>query len=271
MCVCVRAFPSDGIYACARVRRVCVCVCARARTLMARRRRAVFIARPHGGACGRARAFCVWCHWPSSRALAAGVTWTSRTTSAPWAGREQHTSVIDAAGAIYVIGGFNNGGDTKFNDVWASTDGGARPAMARWGLGPVVFIARPARAGAGAVWGHRPGSRALAAGVTWRSRTTSAPWAAREGHTSVVDAAGAIYVIGGMGGTYPDDIFYQDVWVSTNGGARPDSVGGVFGGYCWVLRGDSVVPWGTTGVLGVLGGTQGIIRSTTGYYRSTQE
>jgi hypothetical protein len=28
----------------------------------------------------------------------------------------------------------------------------------------------------------------------------SAPWAARSGHTSVVDAAGAIYVIGGYSG-----------------------------------------------------------------------
>jgi hypothetical protein len=36
--------------------------------------------------------------------------------------------VVDAAGAIYVIGG---GGNTLFADVWASTDGGARA-----GLGP---------------------------------------------------------------------------------------------------------------------------------------
>ncbi len=54
--------------------------------------------------------------------------------------------------------------------------------------------------------------RALAAGVTWTSRTTNAPWAARVAHTSVIDAAGAIYVIGGQGysgGTYT---YYQDVW-----------------------------------------------------------
>ncbi len=55
--------------------------------------------------------------------LAAGVTWMSRTASAPWAGRSGHTSVIDAAGAIYVIGGYV--GRTLFHDVWASTDGGA--------------------------------------------------------------------------------------------------------------------------------------------------
>ncbi len=69
-------------------------------------------------------------------------------------------------------------------------------------------------------------SRASAAGVTWTSRTTSAQWAARSDHTSVVDAAGAIYVIGGY--SYSSG-YLNDVWVSTDGGARPDSVGGVVG------------------------------------------
>ena len=40
--------------------------------------------------------------------------------------------MIDAAGAIYVIGG---GGSTRFNDVWASTDGGARPDSVKGGGG----------------------------------------------------------------------------------------------------------------------------------------
>jgi hypothetical protein len=48
----------------------------------------------------------------------------------------------------------------------------------------------------------------------------SAPWAARGSHTSVIDAAGAIYVIGGAGG----GTNYKDVWVSTDKGAEPDSV-----------------------------------------------
>jgi hypothetical protein len=66
--------------------------------------------------------FYVLCH-PSVRARsAAGITWTSRTTSAPWAARNGHTSVVDAAGAIYVIGGYSG---TSYRDVWASTDGGA--------------------------------------------------------------------------------------------------------------------------------------------------
>ena len=36
--------------------------------------------------------------------------------------------MVDAAGAIYVIGGFG-GGSTRYNDVWASTDGGARAGL----------------------------------------------------------------------------------------------------------------------------------------------
>ncbi len=55
----------------------------------------------------------------------AGATWTSRTASAQWATRAIHTSVIDAAGAIYVIGGWNMIGGAHYKDVWVSTDGGA--------------------------------------------------------------------------------------------------------------------------------------------------
>ncbi len=84
------------------------------------------------------------------------------------------------------------------------------------------------------------GLRTLAAGAMWRCRTKTAPWAAREGHTSLVGAAGAIYVIGGSSST---DTSFKDVWASTDGGARPNSVKG--GGR-----------WGTQGVLqgGVLEG-----------------
>jgi hypothetical protein len=63
----------------------------------------------------------------------------------------------------------------------------------------------------------------------------------------VVDAAGAIYVIGGC--RY-GSIDFNDVWASTDGGARPDSRRGWVGGY----------RMGTTG----LGGTMRVLR---GYYR----
>ncbi len=62
----------------------------------------------------------------------------------------------------------------------------------------------------------------------------------------MIDAAGAIYVIGGSNFNGTTGTHLQDVWVSADGGARPDSVGGGGRGY-WV---------GTQGVLG-------------GYYRST--
>ncbi len=53
--------------------------------------------------------------------------------------------------------------------------------------------------------------------MTWTSRTLNASWAARYGHTSVIDATGAIYVIGGRNGT---TTYYKDVWVSTDGADR---------------------------------------------------
>ncbi len=83
-----------------------------------------------------------------------------------------------------------------------------------------------------------------AAGRTFNNRTLKAGWPARAQHSSVVDAAGAIYVLGGSGSTTfassaATATYFQDVWVSTDGGARPDSVGGGRGVH-WV---------GTMGVL----------------------
>ncbi len=70
----------------------------------------------------------------------------------------------------------------------------------------------------------------------------------------MIDAAGAIYVIGGIG----DNDVYQDVWVSTDGGARPDSRRGYYRGTTGVLRENS----------GILPGYYG---GTRGYYRGTRE
>ncbi len=50
------------------------------------------------------------------------------TANAPWAARQMHTSVIDAAGRIYVLGGcVDDGCSTYYNDVWRSADQGAAP------------------------------------------------------------------------------------------------------------------------------------------------
>ncbi len=64
----------------------------------------------------------------------------------------------------------------------------------------------------------------------------------------MIDAAGAIYVIGGASGSTS----FHDVWASTDGGARPDSVQAVVLGYR----------------VGIQGGTNGVIP---GYYRGTTE
>ncbi len=97
---------------------------------VARRRRAVLIARPVPLVGGRAHVVAFGSTGRVCRArLGAGVSWTSRTLAAPWAARQEHTSVVDADGAIYVIGG-------HFHDVWASTDGGVRPdSVEGWSMG----------------------------------------------------------------------------------------------------------------------------------------
>ncbi len=49
--------------------------------------------------------------------------------------------MVDAAGAIYVIGGSNGTGDgTFYADVWASTDGGARPDCGGWSEGGTRWV-----------------------------------------------------------------------------------------------------------------------------------
>jgi hypothetical protein len=71
------------------------------------------------------------CVCACQRALAdvvAGATWTRVIASARWAARYLHTTVINAAGAIYVIGGSSS--SAYLNDVWVSTDAGADGAGA---------------------------------------------------------------------------------------------------------------------------------------------
>jgi hypothetical protein len=134
-CACVRACPCVYARLFERTEIVIPSVCAASVCVLrpcvrlgavwavvARRGPAVIIARP---AAPGTRVVAVRCDRPGSRAFAAGIHWTSRTLKAGWAARFGHTSVIDAAEAIYVIGG--NGASTgysNFNDVFVSTDGG---------------------------------------------------------------------------------------------------------------------------------------------------
>ncbi len=128
-CVCARAhvrlpaFLSETISPCAeRVERVC------AGTLVARRGPAVLVARPRrvdGHLCFG------MCHRSVARVVA-DMTFISRTPVGSWGARYGHTSVIDAAGAIYVIGGVKmTYGGPQIPDVWASTNGGAHRSQSR--------------------------------------------------------------------------------------------------------------------------------------------
>ncbi len=72
--------------------------------------------------CSRARVVSFGATGRVSRASAAGRTFTSRTLAAEWNPRFGSSSVVDAAGAIYVIGGSSTRG-AYYSDVWASTNG----------------------------------------------------------------------------------------------------------------------------------------------------
>ena len=56
------------------------------------------------------------------------MTWSPAAVFTPWAARYGHTTVIDAAGTMYLIGGLAagvDGGRVDLNDVWVCADKGA--------------------------------------------------------------------------------------------------------------------------------------------------
>jgi len=61
--------------------------------------------------------------------------------------------VVDAAGAIYVLGGEgdNQGATAFFNDVYVSIDGGARTGLARV-LGGTAWYSGAGRGTTGLLW-----------------------------------------------------------------------------------------------------------------------
>ena len=148
-CACVRAIPSDCNYA-----RVCAAaLCAPSHRTAAA---CGIYSSARAARCGRARAVAFGATGRARARSAAGVTWTCRTASAPWAGRAQHTTVVDAvSGAIYVIGG-RDGSGTVLSDVWASTDGGVRPDSVAGRSG-----------GSGGTTGYYGFSRVLHGGTVW--------------------------------------------------------------------------------------------------------
>ena len=107
-----------------------------------------------------------------------GLTWTEQTATAPWGPRWEHTASVMTDGSIIITGGYSPSLPGALNDVWRSTDKGA----------------------------------------TWVQRTASASWAARMGHSAVVDPTGTLLYI--MAGNTANSVtYYHDVWVSSDYGA----------------------------------------------------
>jgi N-acetylneuraminic acid mutarotase len=151
-----------------------------------------------------------------------GVTWTQMAATAPWTGRDQHTSVALPDGSIVLMGGRNSRLGVRFNDVWRSTDQGATwtqmTAAAEWTArssqtsvvlpdGSIVLMGGYDGDRQNDVW------RSTDLGATWTQMTAAAEWTARSGHTSVVLPDGSIVLIGGYDGDYQND-----VWRSTDNG-----------------------------------------------------
>jgi hypothetical protein len=126
--------------------------------------RAFFIARP-APRVAAARAVAFGATGLARARSAAGVTWTCRSAGAPWAARLGHTSVVDAVGAIYVIGGGDR--STTYEDVWASTDGGARAGLGRGGGPGGTLGGYSSGVRRGTAKGYCGGSDVVPAGVPW--------------------------------------------------------------------------------------------------------
>jgi len=155
-----------------------------------------------------------------------GATWTEQTGSAPWEARFAHKSVVLPDGSIILTGGVDSS-LTEKNDVWRSTDKGETwerlTANAAWSArsyhSGVVLPDSSIILMGGGLW---PGARindvwrSTDGGATWTEQTASAPWTARDAHSSVALPDGSIIL---MGGRQVDQDRVNDTWRSTDQGA----------------------------------------------------
>jgi hypothetical protein len=156
-----------------------------------------------------------------------GATWTQMTASAPWAERQDHTSVALPDGSIVLMGGFYyNNGFKYLNDVWRSTDKGITwtqmTAGAEWGVagdhtsvvladGSIVLMG-----GRGSTSSYSDNVwRSTDQGATWTQLTDSAEWWARYAHTSVVLPDSSIVLMGGSNLSNLHDVWRLETNISS--------------------------------------------------------
>ena len=162
-----------------------------------------------------------------------GATWTQVSASAGWSERYTHTSVVLPDGSIVVMGGADSA-DNLMNDVWRSPDGGATwnqvNANAGWNgrfghtsvLLPDGSIVQMGGSGfpfslRNDIWRSSDG------GATWTQVNESARWSERLGHTSVVLPDGSIVLMGGLDGS-----FQNDVWRLETAGSYEQNPGHIY-------------------------------------------
>lgn len=170
-----------------------------------------------------------------------GVTWAGSDGPAPFGPRSSHASTV-FDDKVWVLGGRSSFGLNFAGDVWSSPDGlnwTQATALAPWGLrlghatvalnGSLWLIAGGAFDGRhiiekNDVWYSSDGAQ-------WSAATTAAPWAARQGHASVVHDA-KVWVLGGHYYVPGQDYYYggttyylDDAWQSTDGQTWTEATG----------------------------------------------
>ena len=158
-----------------------------------------------------------------------GATWTQQTAAALWTDRCFHTIGVLSDGSILLMGGLSSN-FTLWNDVWRSTNQGANWTLlvnhAEWRArgnhttvllqdGSIVLMGGYGFIDDDSVGKLRDVWRSTNQGATWVQMNASAPWAAREGHTSVVLPDGSILLMGGSSSAS----YLNDVWRSKDYGA----------------------------------------------------
>ncbi len=167
-----------------------------------------------------------------------GVTWKNPAAdhSHPCP-RHHHSSVITDSGRLLIIGGCDNEGN-YLSDVWYSDDAGAswteaskdtpydKKISARMSHSSLVYQEKIyVIGGAGRHGALNSVMRSDDNGASWTDITAATAanrkFSARAGHSSVIDDAGKMWIIGGyrylFNAEYGDD--FSDAWVSEDSGA----------------------------------------------------
>jgi len=190
------------------------------------------------------------CVWHSSDA----VNWVATDKATAFGYRAEHTSVAHD-GKLWLLGGRRSSSPDFYSDVWFSADGvdwtratNAAPWGYRVGHASADFNGNIWLLGGGkpeGVFDRIVQSNDVwysSDGAEWTEATATAPWAAREGHASVVHQD-MLWILGGRyfqpgGQDYYDGINYylSDSWKSADGQAWTQAAG--------------IAPWGPRAYFG---------------------